>query len=60
MFAIQCPSCGVSANFSLAEPVYQGPFRCWKCKGVFIVTIENEELKSFELITEEELEKYME
>ena len=60
MFAIQCPSCGANTNFSLAVPAYQGPFRCWKCKGVFNVTIENEKLKSFEPITEEELEKFME
>jgi hypothetical protein len=45
---------------SLAEATYNGPFRCWKCKGVFVIKIENEELKYCKAISEQELENYIE
>ena len=60
MFTIQCAGCGAETSMSLEESTYNGPFRCWKCKGAFIITIENEELKSCEAISEEEFEKYIE
>jgi hypothetical protein len=60
MFQIVCPQCGASTSLSFLEPVYEGPFRCWKCKEAFLITIENGVVKSSSPITEEELEKYME
>lgn len=60
MFTIQCAGCGAETSMSLAEVTYNGPFCCWKCKGAFVITIENEELKSCEAISEQELEKYIE
>jgi len=60
MFTIQCAGCGAEASMSLAEATYNGPFRCWKCKGAFVITIENEELRACKPISEEELEKYVE
>ena len=60
MFVVQCPSCGADTSLSFAESTYDGPFRCWKCRGAFIITIKNEELRTCKPISEEELEKYIE
>lgn len=60
MFVVRCPRCGAGTSVLLAESIYEGPFRCWKCKGAFLVRIEDEELKSCEPISEEELEQYIE
>lgn len=58
MFTIQCPRCGAKSSMSFTESIYDGPYRCWKCKGLFLIRIEDEELKSCEPLSEEELEKY--
>ena len=60
MFTIKCASCGAETSMSLDEPIYNGPFRCWKCKAAFEIKIENEELKSCKAISEQEFEKYIE
>ena len=55
MITIQCPSCGTAGSQSLLEPNYRGPYRCWKCRELFSIRIENNEVKSLEPITEEQL-----
>ncbi len=60
MFALRCPSCSNNTFLSLADSGYEGPFRCWRCKGLFMVKIENEELKSCKPMTEDELERLQE
>ena len=57
MFIIKCPSCGTEATISLIESVYEGPYRCWKCRALFRIRIENEELQSCEPMSEEEFEE---
>jgi hypothetical protein len=52
MITIKCPSCGTAGSQSLLEPNYRGPYRCWKCRELFAIRIENNEVKSFEPITE--------
>jgi hypothetical protein len=59
MVVIQCPKCDTKTNFSFKEPTYEGPFRCWKCRGTFIVAIEGEEPKFCKPISEEEFEKIL-
>ncbi len=54
MVKINCPKCGTESVFSLAQPVYHGPYRCWKCRETFSVSIENGELKSCEPLTQED------
>lgn len=58
MFNIQCPRCGTETSLSLTESLYEGPYRCWKCGGLFLIRIEDRELKSYKPLSEEELEKY--
>ena len=58
MLTIQCPSCGVDNKLSLAESTCEAALRCWKCRGLWVATIENEQVKSCEPLSEEELESY--
>ena len=60
MFTIECPECTTKTNLSLDGSLYQGPFRCWKCRSLFRVVIQNSELKAYEPMSEEELEEEME
>ncbi len=55
---IQCPECSAGNGFSLIEPTYEGPFRCWKCRAPFMTTIENGDLKSCRPVSEAEFEKH--
>jgi len=60
MITIKCPSCGTAGSQSLLEPDYQGPYRCWKCRQLFFIRIEDNQVKSFEPITEERLKELQE
>ena len=57
MITIKCPSCGTEGSQSLLEPNYQGPYRCWKCRELFSIQIENNEVMSFEPINEEQMKE---
>jgi len=60
MVKITCPKCGTDGSFSLADPAYEGPYKCWKCKELFIIKIEDNELKSCKPITKEEFDRQQE
>ena len=60
MAKIMCPECGTEGSFTLVEPVYQGPYRCWKCRGLFTIKMEDNELKSCESLCPEEFSKQQE
>jgi hypothetical protein len=55
MITIECPKCGTKGSQSLLKPDYQGPYRCWKCRELFTITIVNNEVQGWEPLTEEEL-----
>ena len=57
---IKCTKCGTEGSLSLSDPSYQGPYRCWKCREFFTIKMENNELKSCELLSHEEFEKQQE
>ena len=57
---IKCPKCETDGSFSLADPVYEGPYRCWKCRELFIIKMKNNKLLSIEAISEEEFDRQME
>ena len=57
---IKCPKCETEGSISLVDDNYQGPYRCWKCRGLFTITMENNELKSCEPLSQEELDKQQE
>jgi transposase-like protein len=57
---IKCPKCKTDSSLSLVESSYQGPFRCWKCRELFTIKMENNEVKSYELLSQEEFDKQQE
>ena len=57
---IKCPACETEGAFSLADPAYQGPYRCWKCRALFSIYIEKNELRSCEPLSEEEFQRLQE
>jgi hypothetical protein len=57
---IKCPGCDTEGTISLLESNYQGPYRCWKCRGLFTIRLENNELKSCEPLSQEKFEKQQE
>lgn len=57
---IKCPKCGTEGSLSLVESNYQGPYRCWKCRELFTLKLENHELKSCEPLSQEEFDKLQE
>ena len=54
---IKCPICQIDGSISFIEPNYDGPYRCWKCRALLAIEMENNQLKSYEPLSEEELEK---
>jgi len=57
---IKCPKCGTEGSFSLAESSYEGPYRCWKCRELFTIKMENNELKSCQPLSQEEFDRQQE
>lgn len=60
MIKIKCPECGSEGSLSLIESSYQGPYRCWKCRALFTIKLENNELKSCEPLSQEEFDRQQE
>jgi len=60
LIKIKCPKCNIEGSLSLVEPNYQGPYRCWKCRELFTLKLENNELKSCEPLSQAEFEKQQE
>jgi len=57
---IKCPACQTEGSLSLVESSYQGPYKCWKCRELFTIVLENDEIKSCEPLSEEEFQKQQE
>ena len=57
---IKCPECGTEGSFSLSDASYEGPYRCWKCRELFTIKMENNELKSCEPLSQEEFDRQQE
>jgi len=60
IFKISCPKCKTEGSFSLAESHYQGPYRCWKCRALYTILVENGALKSCQPLSQEEFERQQE
>ena len=57
---IKCTKCSTEGSLSLSDPSYQGPYRCWKCRELFTIKMENNELKSCEPLSQEEFGRQQE
>ncbi|MFC2042446.1 hypothetical protein ACFLTV_03035 [Chloroflexota bacterium] len=60
LFKIKCPECAVEGTMSLVESSYEGSYKCWKCRALFTVSLENGDLKSWEPLSEEEFQRQQE
>jgi len=60
MFSMKCPACGAESKFSFVNDSYEGPRRCWKCRGAFKLKITNNVLIYCEPISEEEFQQFQE
>jgi hypothetical protein len=58
MIEIQCPECESIGKMSLAQTMYEGPYRCWKCRSLFLIVLANNKLQSIKPLSEEELEAW--
>ena len=57
LIKFKCPKCDIDNSYSLADSNYQGPYRCWKCRELFMISIEGDKIKSCEPLTQEEFER---
>jgi hypothetical protein len=57
MVKIKCSKCDAEGSLSLVDPSYKGPFRCWKCRELFLIKVEDNELISCEPLSQEEFER---
>jgi hypothetical protein len=54
---IKCPACNTDSSFFIAKNVFQGPFRCWKCKALFTLKVRNGNIEICEPLTQEAFDK---
>lgn len=54
---IKCPACNTDSSFFIAKDVFQGPFKCWKCKAFFTIKVRDGELQLCEPLSVEDFEK---
>jgi hypothetical protein len=45
---IKCPKCNTEGTFTLSDPFYEGPYKCWKCRELFKIVMDHNVLKSCE------------
>jgi acetyl-CoA carboxylase beta subunit len=60
MIEIKCPHCDAIGKMSLVQEIFEGPYRCWKCRSLFTIIIANKKLQSCEPLSEEEFAKWQE
>ncbi|MFH1647908.1 MAG: hypothetical protein ABID71_09565 [Chloroflexota bacterium] len=60
MIEITCPGCGTIGKMSLVQDLFQGPWRCWKCRSLFTILIANKKLRSCEPLSEEDFKRWQE
>jgi hypothetical protein len=54
---IKCPACNTDSSFFVAKNIFQGPFRCWKCKAMFTVKVKDGVLQVCDPLSNEDFEK---
>jgi acetyl-CoA carboxylase beta subunit len=55
--SVKCPACSSDSSFFVAKSVFQGPFRCWKCKGLFSLKAKNSEVQLLDPLSQEDFDK---
>ena len=57
---IKCLKCNTEGSISFVESSYKGPYRCWKCRELFTIRMENNHLVSCEPFSQEEFDRQQE
>ncbi len=57
LIKIKCLKCGIEGSMSLVQPSYRGPYRCWKCRELFTIELENNKLKSCVPLSQEDFDR---
>lgn len=60
MIELRCPNCDTIGKMSLIQEIYEGPYRCWKCRSLFTIVIANKKLQSCKPLSEEEFARWQE
>jgi hypothetical protein len=60
MIEIQCPACESVGKMSLSQTLFEGPYRCWKCRSLYMIVLANSKLQSIKPLSEEEFEAWQE
>ena len=54
---IKCPKCDAESSLSLIDESYLGPYKCWKCRGLFTIKLAYGKLKYCNPLSQEEFSK---
>jgi len=54
---ITCPSCKTEGGFFIDQKVFQGPYKCWKCKALATIKVKNGEVLLCEPLSQTDLDK---
>lgn len=54
---IKCPSCNTDSSFFIAKNTFQGPFRCWKCKSLYSLKVQDSDVKQCDPLSQEDFDK---
>ena len=57
---VKCQNCNAETNLVLLDLNYDGIFRCWKCRQPHIIVIENDEIKYYKPLSDEQYGKQLE
>jgi hypothetical protein len=57
---IVCPNCKTEGTFSLSDPFFDGPYKCWKCKALLRLTMDHGVVKNLQPMSAEELKLFEE
>ena len=60
MIKIVCTKCKTEGSISLIDLIYEGVYRCWKCREPFMMRIADNEVKSLQPISQEEFDRQRE
>ena len=60
MIEIACPDCNAIGKMSLPQDIYEGPYRCWKCRSLFTIVIANKKVQSCQPLSEEDFAAWQE
>jgi hypothetical protein len=55
---ITCPKCNTNGGFSITDAYYIGPYKCWKCRAVLKIHLENNRLQSCEPMDDAEFARF--